>query len=56
MPDYESIDEDIKQIRKEKTKKDAQSAVQSSLITYVTAPKPKAFELLCKYFRRGDRR
>ncbi|MGB3640127.1 MAG: hypothetical protein WBA39_21495, partial [Rivularia sp. (in: cyanobacteria)] len=44
MPDYENIDEDIKQRRKEKTKKEAQSAVQSSLITYVTAPKPKALE------------
>ena len=44
MPDFESIDEDVKKARKENTLQAAQTAVKSSLITSVTAPKPKVLE------------
>lgn len=44
MPDYENIDEDIKKIRKQKTQQAAETAARSSLITSVTAPKPKVLE------------
>lgn len=44
MPDFESIDEDIKKARKQKTQQAAQSAVRSSLVTSVTAPKSKVLE------------
>lgn len=44
MPDFESIDEDVKQARKQKTQQAAQTAARSSLVTSVTAPKPKVLE------------
>lgn len=44
MPDFENIDEDVKQARKDKTQQAAQTSAQSGLITSVTAPKPKALE------------
>ncbi|WP_036487450.1 hypothetical protein [Myxosarcina sp. GI1] len=46
MPDFESIDKDIKKARKQKTQQAVQTAARSSLITSVTAPKPKVLELI----------
>ncbi|MGB6297049.1 MAG: hypothetical protein WBF90_12825 [Rivularia sp. (in: cyanobacteria)] len=43
-PDFDNIDEDIKIIRKQKTKEQAQNAVQKNLTLSVTAPKPTAFQ------------
>lgn len=44
MPDFESIDEDVKKTRKQKTQQTVQTAARSSLVTSVTAPKPKVLE------------
>lgn len=46
MPDFENIDEDIKITRRNKTKEQAQNAVQKNLTLSVTAPKPTAFQSL----------